>query len=154
MVHREGYWYAVAQDHLRGRMRLFRLDGVLEAEVLGETFVRPPGFDAPQQVLDTLAAMQGDRWSVEVLLLEATLEEAREQVPPMGVALERAAGGVLMRSSTSDLGRMARVGGLEFPVCGAPATRATRGAQATRRGDRRSGRAYRRSSLERVRHDP
>jgi predicted DNA-binding transcriptional regulator YafY len=115
VVSREGYWYAVAQDHLRGRMRLFRLDRVLKAEVLGETFARPPGFDAPQQVLDALAAMQGDRWSVEVLL-EATLEEAREQVPPMGVVLEEAEGGALMRSSTSDLGWMARVlAGMSFP---------------------------------------
>jgi predicted DNA-binding transcriptional regulator YafY len=96
-------------------MRLFRLDRVLEAEALGETFVRPPGFDAPQQVLYALAAMPRDRWSVEVLL-EAALEEAREQVPPMGVTLEEVEGGVLMRSSTSDLGWMARVlAGLGFP---------------------------------------
>jgi predicted DNA-binding transcriptional regulator YafY len=115
VVNREGYWYAVAQDHLRERMRLFRLDRVLEAEVLGETFVRPPGFDAPQQVLDALAAMPQDRWSVEVLL-EATLEEAREQAPPIGVALEEAEGGVILRSSTSDLGWMTRVlAGLSFP---------------------------------------
>jgi predicted DNA-binding transcriptional regulator YafY len=116
VVNREGYWYAVGQDHLRERMRLFRLDRVLEAEVLGETFVRPPGFDAPQQVLDALAAMPQDRWSVEVVLLEATLEEAREEVPPMGVALEEAEGAVIMRSSTSDLDWMARVlAGLSFP---------------------------------------
>jgi predicted DNA-binding transcriptional regulator YafY len=115
VVNREGYWYAVGRDHLRERMRLFRLDRVLEAEVLEETFVRPHGFDAPQQVLDALAAMQGDLWSVEVLL-ETTLEEAREQVPPMGVVLEEAEGGVIMRSSTSDLGWMARVlAGLSFP---------------------------------------
>jgi predicted DNA-binding transcriptional regulator YafY len=115
VVSREGYWYAVAQDHLRGKMRLFRLDRILEVEVLGETFVRPPGFDAPQQVLAALAAMPQDRWSLEVLL-EATLEEAREQVPPMGVALEEAEGSVVMRSSTSDLGWMVRVlAGLRFP---------------------------------------
>jgi hypothetical protein len=72
--------------------------------------------DAPQQVLDTLAAMQGDRWSVEVLLLEATLEEAREQVPAMGIVLGRAEGGVVMRSSTSDLDWMVHVlAGLGFP---------------------------------------
>jgi predicted DNA-binding transcriptional regulator YafY len=116
VVTREGYWYAVGRDHLRGRMRLFRIDRVMEAEVLGEIFVRPPGFDAPQQVLSALAAMQGDSWLVEVLLLEATLEEAREQVPPMGVTLEGAEDGVVMRSSTSDLGWMARVlAGLSFP---------------------------------------
>ena len=115
VIHREGYWYAVGHDHLRGRLRLFRLDRVLEAQPLGETFVRPPGFDTPQQVLGALASMPQDRWSVEVLL-EAALEEAREQVPPMGVALEEAEGGVLMRSSTSDLGWMARVlAGLRCP---------------------------------------
>jgi len=115
VVQREGYWYAIGYDHLRERLRLFRLDRVLEAEPVGETFVRPPGFDTPQQVLDALAAMPQDRWSVEVLL-EAALEEVREQVPPMGVVLEEAEGSVLMRSSTSDLGWMARVlAGLRCP---------------------------------------
>ena len=52
--------------------------------------------------------MPQDRWSVEVLL-EAALEEAREQVPPMGMRLEVVEGGVLMRSSIADLGWMARV---------------------------------------------
>jgi predicted DNA-binding transcriptional regulator YafY len=45
VVNREGYWYAVGQDHLRGEAWLFRLDRVLEAEALGEAFVHPPGFD-------------------------------------------------------------------------------------------------------------
>lgn len=115
VVHREGYWYAVGYDHLREGMRLFRLDRVLEMELLETTFVRPPGFDTPDQVLGALADMPQDRWSVEVLL-EATLEAAREQVPSMGVTLEEVEGGVLMRSSTSDLGWMARVlAGLSFP---------------------------------------
>jgi predicted DNA-binding transcriptional regulator YafY len=115
VVHREGYWYAVGHDHLRGEARLFRLDRVLMVESLDETFVRPPGFDAPEGVLEALAVMPQDRWLVEVWL-EAALEEAREQVPPMGVTLEEVGGGVLMRSSTSDLGWMARVlAGLGFP---------------------------------------
>jgi len=115
VVRREGYWYAVGHDHLRGAMRLFRLDRVIGAEPLEATFERPPGFDAPEGVLSALAAMPQDRWSVEVLL-EASPEEAREQTPAMGVALEEVEGGVLMRSSTSDLGWMARVlAGLSFP---------------------------------------
>jgi predicted DNA-binding transcriptional regulator YafY len=115
VVHREGYWYAVGHDHLRGEARLFRLDRVLMVESLDETFVRPPGFDTPEGVLEALAVMPQDRWSVEVLL-ETDLEDAREQVPPMGVTLEEVGGGVLMRSSTSDLGWMARVlAGLGFP---------------------------------------
>ena len=115
VVRREGYWYAVGHDHLRGAMRLFRLDRVIGAEPLEATFERPPGFDAPEGVLSALAAMPQDRWSVEVLL-EASPEEAREQTPAMGVNLEEAEGGVLIRSSTSDLGWMARVlAGLSFP---------------------------------------
>ena len=59
--------------------------------------------------------MPQDRWSVDVLLV-ATLEEAREQLPPMGMTLEEVEGGGMMRSSTSDLGWMARVlSGLGFP---------------------------------------
>jgi predicted DNA-binding transcriptional regulator YafY len=115
VIQREGYWYAVGHDHLRGEARLFRLDRVLRVESLDETFDRPPGFDTPEGVLDAVAAMPQDHWSVEVVL-EAVLEEAREQVPPMGVVLEGVEGAVIMRSSTSDLDWMARVlAGLSFP---------------------------------------
>ena len=47
VMHREGYWYTVGHCHLRGGMRLFRLDRVLEAETLEETFARPVGLDSP-----------------------------------------------------------------------------------------------------------
>ena len=115
VLRKEGYWYAVGHDHLREATRLFRLDRVIEARLLEATFERPPGFDEPEGVLFALAVMPQDRWSVEVLL-EATLDEAREQMPAIGVFLEEAEGGVLMRSSTSDLGWMARVlSGISFP---------------------------------------
>ena len=74
-----------------------------------------PGFDTPQVVLDALADIREDRWSVEVLL-ETTLAEARGQLPKMGVSLEETQEGVIMRSSTSDLAWMSRVlAGLSFP---------------------------------------
>jgi predicted DNA-binding transcriptional regulator YafY len=62
-----------------------------------------------------LATMPHDRWSVEVVL-EATLEEAREQVPTLGIVLEETLNGdVIMRSSTSDLDWMTSVlAGLRF----------------------------------------
>ena len=69
--------------------------------------------------------MPQDRWSVEVLL-ETTPERAREEAPSLGVALEQTEGGVLMRSSTSDLLWMARVlAGFSFPfvVLGPPELR-------------------------------
>ena len=115
VVRREGYWYAVGHDHLRGQVRLFRLDRVLEAEPLGETFGLPPEYDGPEAVLRVLADMPGDRWTVEVLL-EAAPEEARGQLPALGVTLEGAPGGSVLRCSTSDLDWMARVlAGLDCP---------------------------------------
>lgn len=109
VIYREGYWYTVGYCHLRGGRRLFRLDRVLEAEPLEEAFERPPGFDSPERVLESLATMREDRWSVEVLL-ETSIEKARPQLPSIGTALEEAPDArVTLRSSTSDLDWMARV---------------------------------------------
>ena len=114
VVQGEGFWYTLGYCHLREGRRLFRLDRVLAVERLDETFELPAGFDTPQGVLEALADME-DRWSVEVLL-ETTPEEARGQLPKMGVSLEETQEGVIMRSSTSDLAWMSRVlAGLSFP---------------------------------------
>jgi len=87
---------------------------VISVEPLGAVFERPPGLDTPERVLEALADMREDRWSVEVLL-EVGPQEAREQLPTMGISLEEAPDGVVMRSSTSDLGWMSRVlAGLSF----------------------------------------
>ena len=132
VAHRTGYWYAVGYDHLRRGLRVFRLDRVIEAGPLGETFERPPGYETPVELLGTLSEMPQDRWPVEVLL-ETTPERAREELPPLGVALEGTEGGVLMRSSTSDLPWMARVlAGLSFPfvVLGPPELREALGRRA------------------------
>jgi predicted DNA-binding transcriptional regulator YafY len=115
VIHKEGYWYTVGYCHLRRGERLFRLDRVLEAEALPQTFERPPGFDTPERVLESLATMRENRFSVEVLL-EASVGEARQQLPLIGTTLQEAPDGAIMRSSTSDLKWMARVlAGLDFP---------------------------------------
>jgi predicted DNA-binding transcriptional regulator YafY len=108
VMHREGYWYAVGHCHLRGGMRLFRLDRVLEAEMLGETFARPVGLDSPGAMLSAVANTPGDRWSVEVLL-EARVEEVRGQLPSVGLSLEKTEGGTLLRCSTWSLEWPARL---------------------------------------------
>jgi predicted DNA-binding transcriptional regulator YafY len=108
VMHREGYWYAVGHCHLREGMRLFRLDRVLEAEMLEETFVRPAGLDSPGAVLSAVANTHGDRWSVEVLL-EAGVDEVRGQLPSVGLSLEQTEGGTLLRCSTWSLEWPARV---------------------------------------------
>ncbi len=115
VVHREGYWYTFGYDHLRGGTRLYRLDRILDVEVLEATFARPGGLESPEGVLRAVANLPSDDWSVEVLL-ETTLVEAREEVPPMIAALEEVDGAVILRCSTSDLGWMARVlSGLSCP---------------------------------------
>jgi predicted DNA-binding transcriptional regulator YafY len=108
VMHREGYWYAVGHCHLRGGMRLFRLDRVLQAEMLEETFARPAGLDPPGAVLNAVANTPGDRWSVEVLL-ETRVEEVRRQLPPVGISLEQTEGGTLLRCSTWSLEWPARM---------------------------------------------
>lgn len=105
MLQREGRWHLFGYCHLRSDMRLFRLDRMLEAEVLEETFERPPGLDAPEAVLRTVANAHGS-WEVRVLL-ETSMERARDQVPSMLASLEEAEGGVMMRCSVSDLDGMA-----------------------------------------------
>jgi predicted DNA-binding transcriptional regulator YafY len=68
VVHREGFWYTFGYDHLRGGTRLFRLDRILDVEVLEAGFVRPAGLESQEGVLRTVANLPGDDWSVEVLL--------------------------------------------------------------------------------------
>ena len=115
VMQREGYWYAAGHCHLRGSMRLFRLDRVLEAEMLDDTFARPAGLDSPGAVLSAVASTPGDEWLVEVLL-ETSAEDARWQLPSVGLALEQAEGGTLLRCSTWSLDWIARVlAGLDCP---------------------------------------
>jgi predicted DNA-binding transcriptional regulator YafY len=106
VLQREGRWHLFGYCHLRSDMRLFRLDRMLEAEVLEETFERPPGLDAPEAVLGAVANAHGS-WEIRVLL-ETSMERARDQVPPMLASLEETEGGVMMRCSVSDLDGMAR----------------------------------------------
>ena len=102
VVRAEDRWYAVGYCHLRRARRLFRLDRVVGVEPREGTFRRPPGFDTPEEVLQAIAEMREDRWSVEVLL-ETTLDEARAQTSAIGVALEETPDGVVLRASASNL---------------------------------------------------
>lgn len=131
LLQREGRWYLFGHDHLRKDARLFRLDRMLEAEVLEEGFERPAELDAPDAALRTLAGAHG-KWPVEVLL-ETDMEHAREQVPPMLASLAEAEGGVLMRGTAESLGGMARfLAGLfcPFVVKGPPELREALGRHA------------------------
>lgn len=115
VLQREGRWHLFGHCHLRRGVRLFRLDRMLETEVLDETFERPPELNAPEAVLEAVANAHGS-WEVEVLL-QTSMERAREQVTPMLASLEETEGGVLMRCTTGNLDGMARVvAGLFCPL--------------------------------------
>ena len=114
VMHREGYWYAAGHCHLRGGLRLFRVDRILEAEILEEGFERPAGLDSPRALLNAAADTPGDEWSVEVLLETAGRRPLAATVG--GVRPGADGGRDAVAVSTSDLGWVARVlAGLECP---------------------------------------
>lgn len=104
---------------------------MLEAEVLEEPFERPAWLGEQDALLRAVAGEHGP-WDVEVLL-ETSMEEAREQLTPMVASLKETEGGVLMRCAASHLDGMARVlAGLfcPFVVKGPPELREALGRHA------------------------
>jgi len=105
LIFHAGFWYTVAYCHLRQDLRTFRLDRVLQAELLEETFARPPDFNSLDHLRRSIANMPGT-WKVDILL-EMSLEEAERQVPPTMAMLEQAQDGVVMSCYAQDLSWMA-----------------------------------------------
>jgi predicted DNA-binding transcriptional regulator YafY len=115
VVYYDGRWFAVGYCHLRQGMRMFRLDRVVSAELCDEHFTRPDTFDSLGFVTHSLATSPG-AWAVEVVL-ETTIEEAREHVPPAMATLEQAPNGVVLRCYVQNLEWIARfLIGLGFPI--------------------------------------
>jgi predicted DNA-binding transcriptional regulator YafY len=85
---------------------MFRLDRVLRAEAGDARFERPDDFDSLAYVVASLASAPGD-WEIEVLL-ETTLDQARQRVPAAVATLEAAPGGVLLRYHVENLDWAAR----------------------------------------------
>jgi predicted DNA-binding transcriptional regulator YafY len=114
LVYRAGFWYAVGYCHLRNDVRVFRLDRVLHAEIRNEIYTRPVDFDTLEHVTRSIASTPG-AWFIEVLL-ETTLEQARERVPPTLATLEQEEHGVVFRCYVGNLEWIARfLAGLDCP---------------------------------------
>lgn len=95
LVHHGANWYSVAYCHLRGALRVFRLDRILEHRLLGSYFDPPQDFNALTYLIDSFAS-QSLYWQVEVVL-DASLEWLRSRVSPEVAYLEEYPdGGVLM----------------------------------------------------------
>lgn len=116
VAYRAGFWYAAGYCRLRRDVRVFRLDRVLDADVVAETFEPPEGFDTLGHVLRSLAMAPG-AWEVEVLL-HAPIEEARVRVPSALAVLEPApGGGTVLRCRVQQLGWVAHfLLGLGWPM--------------------------------------
>lgn len=114
LVYQSGRWYAPAYCHLRTGLRLFRLDRVVEAELRDDIFVRPANFDSMAFVQQSLATAPGT-WAVHVVL-DTTLEQARQIVPAQQATVVATSDGVELRCYAEDLDWVARfLIGLGFP---------------------------------------
>lgn len=112
LVYRRSQWYSAGYCYLRGTVRVFRLDRIIEATAQNETFERPIGFDVLDFVLRSLGSVPR-RWPVEVVL-KTTIEDARQHISPEVAVLETGDSGVMMRCYTDNLPWMARIlSGLE-----------------------------------------
>jgi predicted DNA-binding transcriptional regulator YafY len=96
-----GHWYLLSWDHLRGALRTFRLDRMLEADVTTEAFQRPDNVDVMGTIERTLAEV-GSGYRCEVLL-DLTMDEARGRVSASDAILEAVDDGTLLRFRTDDL---------------------------------------------------
>ncbi len=105
LVYHTGYWYAVAYCHLRAGLRVFRLDRVQQIQVLDETFVSPPDFDALDYLIKSIATIPNG-YEVEVVF-RATLEQAQYRIPPDVGILEPTPDGIVLRCYADGLDWMA-----------------------------------------------
>jgi predicted DNA-binding transcriptional regulator YafY len=106
VAHWSRAWYLVGHCHLRGGTRLFRLDRVLAADPLAETFAPPPDFDPYAYVARAMAAYPG-RWRVSLLLRMPLAEAQRSTLAAYGT-LTPTAEGVRYEGRFEDLDGLAR----------------------------------------------
>lgn len=115
IVVNEGYWYTTGYCLLRKDVRTFRLDRIIALDPAEGTFEPPEVFDALDVVLRSIALTPGED-TVEVLL-ETTIEHARQVIPSVLGALEETERGVIFRRPASQFEWVAFVlMGLDFPV--------------------------------------
>ena len=96
-----GQWYAAGYCHLRKDLRTFRLDRLAAITKTEKGFARPENFDVLNYVLESRTQVQNS-FDVEIVL-EVSIEKARNLLPTEVHSLEAIDEGVLYRQSTSRL---------------------------------------------------
>ena len=115
IVFNEGFWYTAGYCHLRRDLRTFRLDRITALELSEQSFERPDEFDVLGHVLNSLFSRPGVG-QVEVLM-ETTLEHARQVTSPDLGTLEETKQGVIFRRAAIHLEWVAFfLMCLDFPV--------------------------------------
>lgn len=103
---RWGIWYVVGWCHLRGDLRSFRLDRVLEAYTTDAVFQRPADFDPLAHIKESIATLPR-QYTYEVLLKCDITSVQKTTCAALGL-LEPHPDGVLLRGSADDIEWVAR----------------------------------------------
>jgi predicted DNA-binding transcriptional regulator YafY len=106
LVYLDDCWYAVSYCHLRADLRTFRLDRMLEVNLLDNTFSQPHSFDPVRFVEQSLA--KTPRKHQAKVLIKASLEAAQAQIPAAFGKLEVVDEGVLFLCYSETLSWLAR----------------------------------------------
>lgn len=115
IVYLQGYWYTAGYCHLRQDLRTFRIDRIVALEQRDQSFDRPPDFDTLQHVLGGLATMPAT-YPVEIIL-QATMEQVRQVLPPQAGTLEETPAGIIWRREVYELDSVAHLLlRFDFPV--------------------------------------
>lgn len=99
-------WYAVGYCHLRQDLRSFRLDRVMQINLLHAHFDRPKGFDPLAYLMQAIAIMPR-KYAFEILLKTDIDTAHREVFDVLGI-LEATEDGIMLRGSVEDLDWLAR----------------------------------------------
>jgi predicted DNA-binding transcriptional regulator YafY len=107
VLNHDGRWYMIGHCRLRLAPRSFRVDRMLEPQIINGNFKRPTNFDARAFLRESLPFAPSP-WTVEVWLDLPTVE-AHWRVLPHKMMLEAEGEGMVLRCSTSNLEWIAAV---------------------------------------------
>ncbi len=99
-------WYVVGYCHLRQDLRSFRLDRIIDIDVINAHFKRPEGFDPLAHMMQAIATLPR-KYAFE-LLLKTDISTAQNEVFDVLGILEIDEDGIIMRGSVEDLDWLAR----------------------------------------------
>jgi predicted DNA-binding transcriptional regulator YafY len=110
---RHGRWYAAGMCHLRGALRTFRLDRIVDVAPLMEQFERPADFDAMAHVVQAVATLPR-AFTIEVLL-KTDLALAQAHLFAEAGVFEEGVDGVTIHAQSDELDWFARqLAGMPF----------------------------------------